>query len=218
MQTHAKERAAAAFNRGEAISSASARRVTVISAPPSAENAVVQIIIHAFADDPAARWMYPGEREYQAYFPSFVRAFAGAAFLPGSVHLVASGFGAALWLPPGYHPDDHALAALIERSVPAWKQAAVFSMFEEMGRYHPSESHWHLPLIGVEPAEHRRGVGSALLRHGLEICDQQRLPAYLESSNPENISLYERHGFEVLGRIQVDSSPPITPMLRRASA
>ena len=27
--------------------------------------------------------------------------------------------------------------------------------------------------------------------------------AYLESSNPRNIPLYERHGFEALGEIQV---------------
>jgi ribosomal protein S18 acetylase RimI-like enzyme len=94
----------------------------------------------------------------------------------------------------------------------------VFSVFEEMGRYHPLDPHWHLPLIGVEPSEHRRGLGSALLRHGLEICDEQRVPAYLESSNLENISLYQRHGFEILGIIEVDSCPPITPMLRRAPA
>jgi ribosomal protein S18 acetylase RimI-like enzyme len=162
--------------------------------------------------------MYPEESEYQTYFPAFVRTFAGAAFVTGSAHVVAPGLGAALWLPPGYGPDDHALAALIERSVPAWRRAAVFSVFEEMGQYHPLDPHWHLPLIGVEPSEHRRGLGSALLRHGLEICDEQRVPAYLESSNPENIPLYQRHGFEILGTIEVDSCPPITPMLRRAPA
>jgi ribosomal protein S18 acetylase RimI-like enzyme len=190
----------------------------VIPAQPAEEKSVTRIMVHAFAADPAARWMYPEEFEYQTHFPAFVRTFAGAAFLTGSAHLVASGSGAALWLPPGYSPDDHALTALIERSVPPSKRAAVFSVFEEMGRYHPLDPHWHLPLIGVEPSEHRRGLGSALLRHGLEICDEQRVPAYLESSNLENISLYQRHGFEILGIIEVDSCPPITPMLRRAPA
>ena len=45
--------------------------------------------------------------------------------------------------------------------------------------------------------------------------DEDGTPAYLESSNPVNISLYQRHGFEVLGTIQVGTSPPITPMLRQ---
>ena len=39
--------------------------------------------------------------------------------------------------------------------------------------------------------------------------------ACLESSNPKNIPLYERHGFELLGTIQVGASPPIFPMLRK---
>lgn len=35
------------------------------------------------------------------------------------------------------------------------------------------------------------------------------MAAYLESSNPANVPLYEQHGFVVLGTIQVGSSPSI---------
>jgi L-amino acid N-acyltransferase YncA len=52
------------------------------------------------------------------------------------------------------------------------------------------------------------------MQHGLLQCDRHHMPAYLESSNPANLSFYERHGFEVLGTIQVGASPPIFPMLR----
>ena len=52
------------------------------------------------------------------------------------------------------------------------------------------------------------------MRQALAACDRDGTAAYLESTNPENISLYQRHGFEVLGRIQVGASPPIFPMLR----
>jgi hypothetical protein len=41
------------------------------------------------------------------------------------------------------------------------------------------------------------------------------VPAYLESSNPRNLSFYRRHGFEPLGAIQVGSSPTLVPMLRQ---
>ena len=44
---------------------------------------------------------------------------------------------------------------------------------------------------------------------------QEGALAYLESSNPRNISLYERHGFEVMGEIQVGAGPLMTPMLRQ---
>ena len=59
---------------------------------------------------------------------------------------------------------------------------------------------------------------SPLMRHALAACDRDRLPAYLESSNPANIPLYERHGFERLGAIRAGESPTVVPMLRPARA
>ena len=88
-------------------------------------------------------------------------------------------------------------------------------MLDEMDSYHIEEEHWYLPMIGVDPSQQGRGIGSALLQHALAPCDEQGLPAYLESSNPANVPLYQRHGFEVLGEIQIGSSPVVYPMLRR---
>ena len=85
-----------------------------------------------------------------------------------------------------------------------------------MRGYHPREPHWYLPLIGVDPFQQGSGLGSALMRHALARCDREGKPAFLESSNPKNVSLYERNGFEMLGRIQVGASPILFPMLRKA--
>jgi GNAT superfamily N-acetyltransferase len=59
-----------------------------------------------------------------------------------------------------------------------------------------------------------KGYGSVLMDHGVSVCDNQNIAAYLESTNPANIPLYERFGFEVVGEIQVGASPVITRMLR----
>ena len=42
----------------------------------------------------------------------------------------------------------------------------------------------------------------------LDIVDRDHLPAYLDSTNPRNVSFYQRHGFEVTGRWQAGDSPP----------
>src|SRR5262249_8485856 len=89
-------------------------------------------------------------------------------------------------------------------------------LFQQMAGYHPHEPHWYLPLIGVDPACQGKGFGDALMAHALARCDREGTPAYLESTNPRNISLYRRHGFEALGEIRVGESPPLVPMLRRA--
>jgi ribosomal protein S18 acetylase RimI-like enzyme len=91
--------------------------------------------------------------------------------------------------------------------------SAAFAMTEH---YRPSEPHWYLSLIGVEGSYRNKGYGAALLRHGLHQCDKKHGAAYLWSSNKQNTSLYERHGFEVLATIQIGSSPAIFPMLRRS--
>jgi hypothetical protein len=49
----------------------------------------------------------------------------------------------------------------------------------------------------------------------LQACDRQKVLAYLEATSPQNVLLYERHGFEALGSIQVADSPPVVPMLRK---
>ena len=172
----------------------------------------VAVIALAFSADPAARWTYPDPRQYLAQFPALVRAFGGKAFAEGTAHHVNSYAGAALWLPPGIEPDQAALKA----TLPEGREAELAAVFEEMARYHPSEPHWYLPLIGVDPAHQRKGYGAALLREALRRCDRDHLPAYLESTNPANIKLYQAQGFEVLGTIQVGSSPPLFPMRRAA--
>jgi ribosomal protein S18 acetylase RimI-like enzyme len=91
----------------------------------------------------------------------------------------------------------------------------VFAIFEQMEAFHPREVHWHLPLIGVDPSHQGQGIGSALLRHVLSACDKQKVLAYLEATSSRNILLYERHGFEALGRIQVADAPPVVPMVRK---
>ena len=78
------------------------------------------------------------------------------------------------------------------------------------------EPHWYLAVIGVDAAHQGRGLGSKLMKDALERCDHEGLPAYLESTNPANLTLYERHGFRAAGEIRIGDGPIVTPMLRPA--
>lgn len=197
------------LNRSETASD-----VRVQTAGTSDQPRLIATMSLAFSSDPAVRWMYPEPESYLEYFPQFVTAFGGRAFECETAHVIGDVQAAALWLPPGVQPDERALMKLFECTVPEQNQEVLFAIFEQMGNYHPHEPHWYLPLIGVDPVQQRRGYGSMLLKYALKACDRDSIPAYLESSNPENIPLYQRHGFEVLGTIQVGTSPPVTPMLR----
>lgn len=189
--------------------------LSVTTAGPSEARRVIDVITLAFSADPMARWSLPDAAQYLEVMPDVVAAFGGGAFAAGSAHLLDGGAGAALWLPPGTEPDGERLVSLMQAQAPAAIQDDLMQVFALMGQYHPAEPHWYLPLIGVDPSCQGQGVGGALMRHALARCDRDGLPAYLESSNPRNISLYLRHGFEPLPPIQVGRSPLMTPMSRK---
>jgi ribosomal protein S18 acetylase RimI-like enzyme len=179
------------------------------------EDSAFATILMAFAADPMARWTWPKADQYLAAMPRMARAFGGRSFAHGSALAIDGFTGVALWLPPGVEPDGEGLSAVMESTVESSQLADGAGVFEQMAAYHPHEPHWYLPLIGVDPAHFGEGRGDALMAHALARCDSERALAYLESSNPRNISLYERHGFEALGAIQVGSTPPLVPMLRK---
>jgi len=169
-----------------------------------------------FAADPFMRWLYPEPSAFLAHFPRVMDLFGGGAFEQGSACRNDDFTAAALWLPPDTHPDEDKLVAHLESTVAPEKHAALFATFEQMDRYHPGTPCWHLAFIAVDPARQGKGMGAALLQDGLRRCDSDRLPAYLESTNPMNLSLYRRFGFEEMGVIQAHEAPPLYPMLRPA--
>ena len=174
------------------------------------------ILTAAFIQDPVMRWLYPQSERYLQSFPDFCGAFGGQAFAMGTAWTSEKGGGTALWLPPNEHVDGEAVQAVVLETVERERLPIVGGVLEEMAQYHPKEPCWYLALIGVDPAQRGQGLGGQLLETTLKLCDEDKMPAYLESSNPANISLYMRHGFAIMGEIQKNNSPVITPMLREA--
>jgi len=187
----------------------------IVQVAPTDEDRALALQSMAFAADPVMRWLFPDPKEYLASFPGFARVFGGRAFEHDTAFATGEFGGISLWLPPGVHADGDAVAAFFRANVADAKQDDLFETLEQMDAYHIDEPHWYLAVIGVDPAQQGQGLGAALLAHTLSVSDEQGLPAYLESSNPANISLYQRHGFEVLGEIRNGAAPTVYPMLRQ---
>lgn len=80
-----------------------------------------------------------------------------------------------------------------------WKNAAARVADSVIG----GNLHYELSWIAVSPIYARRGVGRMLLRWGLDQCDQQGIPAYLESTTEAAKTFYAKAGFKEKGRIQL---------------
>jgi GNAT superfamily N-acetyltransferase len=189
-------------------------KTNVYRAGPDDAGEAIDTIVLAFSADPQLRWLWPEADAYLAYAPQFFEAFGGNAFKSDTAFYTRDFSGVSLWLPPGVHPNEESLLSLLETAVPTSKLPIVLEVLELMNHYQPDEPHWHLPLIGVDPAKQGSGYGSQLLQHTLEKIDRLGETAYLENTNPVNTPLYERYGFEMIGVIQVDGAPPLFPMIR----
>jgi GNAT superfamily N-acetyltransferase len=186
-----------------------------LAEPPDGPE-VGRILAAGFADDPVLCWLFQ-EPARAAKHDVFFRFFAGEALVPlGATYLLPG--GCAAWTPPGARPWPDERTA---RFVTALATVCTTHDFERLGAcadalaaHRPAESHWYLGQIATEPRVRCQGVGTALLARSLEAVDADRLPAYLESSNPRNVPLYERHGFAVVGSIDLPGGPSLTPMWR----
>ncbi|WP_213286321.1 N-acetyltransferase [Bradyrhizobium sp. sGM-13] len=189
----------------------------VISAGGDNRASAISTIVLGFAADPMTRFAWPDPSVYLRTMPRMVNAFGGRAFEHGTAYITEGARAAALWLPPGVEPDEAEMGAIMEESLRPEISGDIGAIMKGMAEHHPHEPHWYLPLIAADPKWIGQGLGALLMKHALRRCDEEGIAAYLESSNPRNISLYERHGFKIVGRIQSGSSPIVTPMLRPAS-
>lgn len=180
------------------------------------------VLARAFYDDPVTSWMLPDDR---TRLKGLTRAFTGLArhhFLPRGGSEVGRRGGpvgaATLWDPPGQRKtswfEELRMAPVMLWSLRSRVPASV-RLQEIMEEHHPEEPHWYLMLIGSDPSVRGTGLGQALMRSRLDRCDAERVPAYLENSNPKNEAYYLRFGFEVIGEIKVpDGGPSMWPMWR----
>jgi GNAT superfamily N-acetyltransferase len=190
--------------------------VEVASVSDAQRQRAIATLVLAFTADPFVRWIYPEPAEYLLSFPAAVEAFGGAAFADETVWRLGDFSAVALWMRPGVEPDGEATLAHLHATVAHEKIDDLMAVFAQMDEAHPTSRHWYLPWFGVDSARQGQGLGSELMRRCLEVVDRDRLPAYLDSTNPQNVPFYQRQGFTVTGERRAGACPPIISMLRDA--
>ncbi len=89
--------------------------------------------------------------------------------------------------------------APFEVGIPAlFKLAHFSSISEKMHKIFAPDPHWYLFLLAVDPIRQGLGFGGKLIKPVLDLADQQDLPCYLDTCNPEAVIFYQKHGFRVV--------------------
>lgn len=161
----------------------------------------------AFYDDPLFRYFFPKDKKRQALSYYTFRYMLTHTHNHGEVVATqGSDDGAALWVPSQsmeYSTTDliryGAIRGVLNQGVPAlFRQLGALNTMLAMHRSIIIKPHYYLTVMGVDPARQGKGIGSSLLRPTLKRFDEDRMPAYLDTHNERNVSLFRRFGFEVI--------------------
>lgn len=180
---------------------------------------LADVFARAFYDDPQMRWVLPDDGRRHELLRRGAAEFLRRLYLDhDETYTTENIAGVCIWEPPGtwkLSPLDQvrllpSLARIYGRLLPR-----VLRAFAKLESNHPSEPHYYLPFVGVDPDWQGRGLGAAIMRPILDRCDDEGVAAYLEASSPRNRMLYERHGFAVTEEFLLGpGSPPLWRMWR----
>ena len=177
-------------------------------------------LLGAFAEDPLHNWLYPTDGPAaHAWFDVALRG----GLRRGHTYCLADDPGRAR----RSGPRPTLATSTAARSTKSSRRSAASSARKgrpvhlhghDGERPASGRAHFYLFVIGVAAQPPGQARGEQLLAPALAICDAQGWPAYLESSNPRNVTFYERLGFTVTHEIPLDTGVGLQGMWRTPRA
>ncbi len=183
------------------------------------------IIAEAFSEDPVNLWIFGNP----APMPTVFGALAKSVYLPRGFCQLIDGksggdAGATMW---SHSSADRELSliptlALVASVIGKGSKGAVkraLGASDLMQKEHPKTPHLYLFAIGTRKAARGKGLGKDLMAPVLAAADRDRLPCYLENSNPANTGFYRSCGFERMKLfVAGPGGPPLEAMWREPKA
>ena len=166
-----------------------------------------ETLANAFQDYPLFVYFFPNHFERERKLPHVFRWFVNHGVLHGEVYATSPNLeGISIWLPSN------------KVEVSAWRmvQSGIFSIMlkagissirrmlrfgeysDAMHRRNTPPRHWYFQLLGVTSTMQGKGYASTLIKPILARLDEEKLPCYLETHKPENVSIFQHCGFEVV--------------------
>jgi GNAT superfamily N-acetyltransferase len=174
----------------------------------------------AFRTDPLwGSWAFPDPKDLAVWW----RFYLGNALRYPCVWVCGDYAAASVWIPPGGselpEEEEERVEPLLEELIGRRAPDAI-ELLRRFDSSHPQEPpHYYLSLLGTHPDHRGRGLGMGLLADNLAGMDAEGIPAYLESTNPDNNPRYERLGFRRVGEFTTpDGERTVTTMWRDVEA
>jgi ribosomal protein S18 acetylase RimI-like enzyme len=171
------------------------------------------VLARAFHEYPTFRRLLPDAGTRARRLEGVMRFFLGCGLLRGQVLAPSSALeGIAVWFRAsdlGFGLGDLVRSGLLGALLGLGPAAARrFVRLGDAKREHRGRlldgSEWFLDLIGVDPVLARRGFARRLVAPRLAQADGEGRACFLETSDPGNLGIYARFGFEVVSSYRHD--------------
>ncbi|MGW0962189.1 GNAT family N-acetyltransferase [Streptomyces gelaticus] len=183
-------------------------------------DAIVDTLTTAFFHDPLWGPAFPDPEHRAAQTAPMWRLYATSALRYSWLLVTQNAEAAAVWIPPGADeltPREAAgLKDLLERAASPAVARTVLDIADRFEAARPAEPHFYLTLLATHDRHRGHGLGMRLLADSLERVDALGAPAYLESSNPANLTRYASVGFTARDRVTTPTGHVVTTMWRPA--
>jgi ribosomal protein S18 acetylase RimI-like enzyme len=167
-------------------------------ATPDDRGRVVASLVAAFPTDPVLRYLFPDEATYPQYAAAFFGHLFDKRVHRGTIWVVERGASVAIWEPPAGEAEDDWRGGDLAADLPAAEMSRVRAYDDAVHAALPAAPFWYLGVLGTHPDSAGRRWGHALMSVGLQRAAADGLPAVLETSNPDNVEIYRRAGWEVV--------------------
>ena len=161
----------------------------------------------AFLDYPWTRHVIP-EDDYPERLRELQLLYVQYAQSLGIVVVTGACDGVIALLPPDIPgPEPHVIDRIVELHG---------DRITRLEHGDPPAAAWKLETLGVRPERQGRGLASVLLDFALdEVSRRGGQLVALDTSDPRNVRLYERHGFRISSHVEGADRPPVWKMTRR---
>jgi len=188
------------------------------SAVPIRRSQVVPLgtlLTRAYYNDPGVTYVLPDPDVRRSVLSWFFTSVAlRASRLCGEIYTTANVDGGALWICPGANVTiGHVVKAEIS-SLPRQLDRSTLARWINVNtrldsaRHHlAGKPHWYLIALGTGPSTDT-GLRRALMAPVLATADWDLRPCYVETFHEEDLSFYERCGFQIAGAGQIPKGGP----------
>lgn len=175
--------------------------------PTSQIDAAAQTLTLALLDDPLFVYVQPDPLARQRSLTALLAAQVRFGVQYGEVYAAANLEGVALWQPPGVEiTPERAAECGLNRLSEIFDEQALLRLGGALDYLNAQQvhnlppQHWYLMALGVLPTHQRQGLGGALLQPVLQRADASQTACVLNTTQPINLSFYQKHGFRSLSQ------------------